>query len=337
MRIACLLPLAGLGALMTGCIIVHEDRPGEGFECADYARESIALNVVDERGARVCDATVVVRGAGVEQRLEPVGPPGACAWYGLPERAGTFEVTVSKPGYETAVERNVVVAMERDGCHVESARVDVALEPEFACTEIALPSLRGTVRDEQGRPICDAQIVARDGAFQQTLTLFAAPGGACEFSGVPERPGTYEVTVSKPGYETERLANVVVGRDPTGCHVKTVTLDVVLDAGAQACDERLVEPFDLDIRDPNLAEVCDARVLVFEGTRPAGELVPVLGPGGDCAWTGGPDRAGAYRLVVTKPGFLTAEVNPVVSLDATGCHVEPVLVNVSLQPEIALP
>ena len=56
-------------------------------------------------------------------------------------------------------------------------------------------------------------------------------GTQCSDDGMPifavlERPGTYTVVVSKPGYQDFRIDNVVVARDV--CHVITVAIDARL-------------------------------------------------------------------------------------------------------------
>ena len=343
MRTAFSLAFVGLGTLLGGCVFVEDVSPRADPppRCAQLAENSIRLNVFvrDELGAPICDATVSVRdGASVRELPSYTVETPSCGWYGLPARPGAYEVIASKPGYVTAVQTYVVAPPDADGCRVGGGVVTFELARAAAdgCTEIAVPSFDVDVRDELGRPACDATVVVRDGAFRAAIVGSPAPGGGCQWQGPYERPGTYEVTVSKPGYETEVFPNVLVATDAAGCHVLPAKVRARLEPAGAGCTGQVVEPFDLDVRDETFAEVCDASVLVFEGGSLVASLEPRAGADGDCAWTGGPDRAGVYDLQVTKPGYLTSQVNSVaVALDAAGCHAVPVLVNVKLAPAVA--
>jgi hypothetical protein len=342
MRATILAACFGLGAFVSGCIIVEAPSDGDDDDdvpgaCDLVARESIALRVLDERGAEVCDADVRVRQGASEWSLRSAGPAGGgCAWFGLPERPGTYDVVVTKAGYQTARRSGVVVRRTADGCHVESARVEVRLEPTSVgpgCTEQAVPSLNIEVRDERGQPACDATVVVRAPGFEESIAPGLGPGGACAWVGPFERPGSFDVTVSRPGYATQSLRGVTVVKDALGCHVVTTELDVRLVPEGRACTDVVVEPFDLDVRDEAFAEVCDADVTVLEGGVPVASLLPRAEPDGDCTWTGGPDRAGVYDLLVRRPGYAPVSASGLeVGLDAAGCHVVPVLVNVKLEP-----
>src|SRR6267143_5582743 len=61
-----------------------------------------------------------------------------------------------------------------------------------ACAQWVAPALEVTVVDaKSGTHLCDAAVVARDGAFSGVLEP-----GACQYAGPPERAGTYAVDVS---------------------------------------------------------------------------------------------------------------------------------------------
>ncbi|HEU4407484.1 MAG TPA: carboxypeptidase-like regulatory domain-containing protein [Polyangiaceae bacterium] len=336
MRSSLFLGLSGLSALLAGCIVVEDVRRIEGPSCQDYAVESLNLSVRDEQGAELCDAKVVARDGAFERELLSELGPGLCGWGGLLERPGTYELTVSKPGFETAVRRNVVVGMTADRCHVEPTRVDVTLR-RAACPPVFVESFQIDVRDAFGRPLCDASVVARDGRSEQTLRASKGPDGACFWSGSDGRPGTYQVTVSMPGFETVVVPEVVVELAENQCTVRPAEIDVRLEPATVACTEEIVETLAVDIRDERGAEVCDARVVASSGGLDI-ELVPSPVGGGDCYWSGLPERPGLYTVTVSKPGYLTRKVGPFeASLDALGCHVVPVPVNVTIQPDIVVP
>ncbi len=98
-------------------------------------------------------------------------------------------------------------------------------EPKV-CTAVAVQALNVTVLDAASRQrICDATVVAVDGAFLATLRSFGAEAD-CFYAGPTERAGVYEVRVSKPGYQPETVSNVRVAEDE--CHVIPVQLTISL-------------------------------------------------------------------------------------------------------------
>ena len=98
-------------------------------------------------------------------------------------------------------------------------------EPRF-CTAIAVDAMTVTVTDATtGQRICDATVTAIDGAFSAELRPFGI-GSECSYSGPTERPGRYEVRVTRSGYEAAARAGVTVTADE--CHVIPVLLTVGL-------------------------------------------------------------------------------------------------------------
>lgn len=67
-------------------------------------------------------------------------------------------------------------------------------------------------------------VMAKEGAYSESLQLFT--GNDPYFVGAWERPGTYEITVSKNNYKTLVSAPVIVGKD--ACHVIAQTLTLTL-------------------------------------------------------------------------------------------------------------
>jgi carboxypeptidase family protein len=105
------------------------------------------------------------------------------------------------------------------------AGCDHAPEQRF-CTAVAVDALTVIVTDAAtGQRICDATVTATDGAFSAELRLFEL-GQDCSYSGPTERPGRYDVRVTRAGYEAVVRPDVTVTADE--CHVIPVRLDFAL-------------------------------------------------------------------------------------------------------------
>jgi iron complex outermembrane receptor protein len=80
--------------------------------------------------------------------------------------------------------------------------------------ESADAGLNGVVRDEEGAPVHGATVTATNRATATPASTTTGPDGAYSFSLVP---GSYEVTVSAPGYWSETLSIDLVagGQSPT--------------------------------------------------------------------------------------------------------------------------
>lgn len=95
-----------------------------------------------------------------------------------------------------------------------------------ACTAIAVPALNVVVLDgSTGDRVCDATVLAVEGSFRGVLDPFPA-GPTCSYSGPYERPGVYEVSVTKAGYQPAAERNVRVTADE--CHVVTRQVTLTL-------------------------------------------------------------------------------------------------------------
>ena len=102
-----------------------------------------------------------------------------------------------------------------------------------SCTgELRLSVNASVVDATSGRAICNATVVARDGAFQEALIrrggADASAESACIYVGVGERKGVYSVDVVAPGYES--AARTVTVSRSNGCHVMGEHIDVRLTA-----------------------------------------------------------------------------------------------------------
>ncbi len=96
----------------------------------------------------------------------------------------------------------------------------------LVCTEVYVYGIVIHVTDPSGKPITNAQAIIRDGPFTETLEPVTEPSANGIYQGAGERPGTYELTVSAPGYVPQTFKNLVV----TGgiCHVNQVSREVSL-------------------------------------------------------------------------------------------------------------
>jgi hypothetical protein len=102
----------------------------------------------------------------------------------------------------------------------------------IVCTAIAVDALVVTVVDATtGQRICDAKVVAVDGAFSEELRLLDSPE-ECMYSGPTERAGLYEVRATRAGYEPASTTSVRVTRDE--CHIIPVRVIMQMQRSAGA-------------------------------------------------------------------------------------------------------
>jgi hypothetical protein len=122
MRATALLLITAVSSAGVGCGADY----GTGRVCTAVAVPALDVTVLDgATGQRVCDATVVAAEGSFSGTLDPFPGTGTCSYSGPYERAGVYEVRVTKQGYQPAVERNVRVTS--DECHVLTRRVTVTL------------------------------------------------------------------------------------------------------------------------------------------------------------------------------------------------------------------
>lgn len=102
--------------------------PNGGTACTDEARAGLNITVKNgSTGAEICDATVTATDGSYSETLQNTG--GSCGSYaGAWERKGTYTIAVSKTGFATATESNVVVGA--DECHVTGVVKTIELTPQ---------------------------------------------------------------------------------------------------------------------------------------------------------------------------------------------------------------
>jgi hypothetical protein len=97
----------------------------------------------------------------------------------------------------------------------------------LVCTQVYVYGIVIHVTDPSGNPITNAHAVIQDGSYNETLEPTNAPATSGVYQGAGERPGTYRLTVSAPGYQPVTLENLVVTSGV--CHVTPVEREVVLE------------------------------------------------------------------------------------------------------------
>ena len=116
--------VAAVGSAVLG--LAGCESPADPVVCTAIAVQAITLTVLDGASSqRICDATVTVADGSFSEVLRPF--PGAtdCTYSGPTERAGTYEVRVTKAGYAPATQSNVRVTA--DECHVIPVRLTMTL------------------------------------------------------------------------------------------------------------------------------------------------------------------------------------------------------------------
>lgn len=93
----------------------------------------------------------------------------------------------------------------------------------IACTALYAYGVSATVTDQEtGSPIDDATLTLIDGAYQEDMQSYQNG----EFVGAGERAGTYTLTASAPGYQSQTIENIDVTADV--CHVHGVHIEIEL-------------------------------------------------------------------------------------------------------------
>src|SRR5260370_13743589 len=113
----------------------------------------------------------------------------------------------------------------------------------------------GTVSDQKGAVVPGATVELRNTATNETKTQTTNDAGVYTFPSVP--PGTYRITVSKPGFRKSVIAaaDVVVGSAFTG--------DVVLEIGivTETVEVTATAKAELQTLDSSVGNVLDRQAL----------------------------------------------------------------------------
>jgi hypothetical protein len=94
-----------------------------------------------------------------------------------------------------------------------------------ACAAYAAAGLGVSVANAAtGQPICDATVTAIEGAYSERLFEVS-----CTFTGAYERPGTYVIRATRPGFLPNELGSVRVVMGGGQCpHVEQARVTVSL-------------------------------------------------------------------------------------------------------------
>lgn len=97
--------------------------PPSGVICTMEARPALQVSVQDENGVSIDGARVIAR-MGTYADTSILIPGSAMTSFSLAhERAGTYDIEVSAPGYASSVLTGVTVEKTPDGCHVATRRI----------------------------------------------------------------------------------------------------------------------------------------------------------------------------------------------------------------------
>ena len=129
--------IVALGLSLAACATDSDDQPGSNpmtdhILCTQMARTGLSVEVRDAvNGApAACGATGSLDEGAYVEALSDAGqcrrPDGWPYLYAVVQRAGTYRVTVSKPGYQTWVQEGVTVTF--DACGVQPVALQANLE-----------------------------------------------------------------------------------------------------------------------------------------------------------------------------------------------------------------
>jgi hypothetical protein len=114
----------GVGSVVLG--LAGCESPTGGVICTAIAVDAIVVTVMDgASNQRICDASVTAAEGSFSEVLRTFPAGTECTYSGPTERAGVYEVRVSRAGYAPTTTSNVRVT--RDECHVIPVRITVTL------------------------------------------------------------------------------------------------------------------------------------------------------------------------------------------------------------------
>jgi hypothetical protein len=94
----------------------------------------------------------------------------------------------------------------------------------FGCPAIVVNALEITVTDAAtGAPVCDATVVATEGAFSRVLER-SSLSSSCSYRMSEQRAGTYDITATRAGFQAATARGIVVNREICGVETGLATI-----------------------------------------------------------------------------------------------------------------
>lgn len=186
--------------------------------CTEIAMSSVTLSVVDADGSPVPDAaaTFSVDGGAAED-CESFSGTFTCGY----ERAGTFTVEASAPGYADN-SATVTIGMDAAGCHVVGQSITITLD-QVDCTEEVRPSVLVHLWTMIDIPM---ENTAVSWALQNAeMASQPCTGSAMDWACGSEFAGDLEISASADGFHAP-LTLVTVPMSEDGCHVITQSVEI---------------------------------------------------------------------------------------------------------------
>lgn len=96
------------------------------------------------------------------------------------------------------------------------------------CPLVVSPAIEARIFEmESANPLCGTEALLIDGEYSEVMTIFE--GESCSSAvaqGGFERPGSYQIIVSKEGFETWSSEQITV--ESNACGVETKSIDIYL-------------------------------------------------------------------------------------------------------------
>ncbi|MCY3545362.1 MAG: hypothetical protein OXH49_00635 [Gemmatimonadetes bacterium] len=113
-------------AIVLSALLVHGCDLFPIGVCTDELVYGIQVTVRDSMTGELLnvDPTGVLTDGVYRETMEPVG---TSTLWGAPERPGTYDIEITAEGYRTWTRQGVEVELERNGCHVETVKLEAGM------------------------------------------------------------------------------------------------------------------------------------------------------------------------------------------------------------------
>jgi hypothetical protein len=111
--------------------------------------------------------------------------------------------------------------------------IDDPFDNGLVCPDLAAVGVMVTVKEASGaQEICDASVRISDGAFSETLTVWAGEETNCTYAGAYNRPGNYRIEVTHAEFAKGLGSAAVVSTGPCPAEIKQASATVHMVAAA---------------------------------------------------------------------------------------------------------